>query len=317
MRFRSKLLISFIFTLGISVLPLKASAELCDASARFCGFFGGHSSSSGGAPQRGSKIRINPSAVPLEDGLGVEALYFDNSVDFAIVKGLGRIGAAISPSNSDETFFGPPGVELSLDFLQRKQGHHKLANQKYTLATAFGLYTNNRQGLDRVELNLGVMGKYNTVTGAVLPGGGVRGVLGPLTFGYSVYKDQTQIDYASYGLNQKEAINAHVESYSVGAYLNSLAVDYSLLREITTEAALVSVVTGTLILKRGLFTYAVRRESSNRPYYNPETQQLETRFDKTTQFLGAQLMVTKSFMFGVFHNYYLHQELSLGATLFF
>ena len=146
-------------------------AYLCDASKQFCGDKGGYSGGSGGAPTRGSKIRLNPAVIPLDQSFGGEFLYFDNSVDFAIVKGLGRIGAAISPSNSEETFFGPPGVEVSSDFLTRHQEKHKYPSQKITLATAFGLLNNKRSGLSRFEINLGVMGKYNRKTEAANAGG--------------------------------------------------------------------------------------------------------------------------------------------------
>jgi hypothetical protein len=215
-----------------------AHAELCDASEHYCGYFpGSQSRSSGGAPTHGGKVRINPSAVPIEKGLGLEAILFDGGADFAIVKGLGRVGAAISPSNSEETFFGPPGIELPEDMLERKIGKHKYPAHKITLATSFNLLNNNNSGLSRFLLNFGVMGKYNQFTHAVTPGAGVTGIAGPFTYGYSVFRDQTQVDYARYGLATKPVTNYFVETYSVGAFLDSLAVDYSVLRMVTNDVA--------------------------------------------------------------------------------
>lgn len=296
---------------------MPAHAELCNASERFCGFGPGNASESTGAPTRGSKVRINPSSVPTGKSLGLEFIYFDQSVDFALVKGLGRVGAAISPSNSEETFFGPPGIELPEDLLKRNQDKHKFPAQKVTLASAIGLFNNKHSDLTRFELNVGFMGKYNRLTHAITPGGGLSGVAGPFTFGYSLYRDQTQLDYGLYGLSQKPVTNYYVETYSVGAFLNSLAIDYSVLRMITNEIATTSVVTATLLLNRSLVTVAVRRESSNRPAYNYDLARLETKIDKSDIFAGAQYAIFDHLMAGIFYNYYVLREYSVGATLFF
>ncbi|MBN8541138.1 MAG: hypothetical protein J0L82_12175 [Deltaproteobacteria bacterium] len=304
--------------LAVFMGPDLALAELCDHTKKYCGLSSGATSSAGGAPTRGSKIRINPSAVPLEKGLGLEFIYFDQSLDFALVQGLGRVGAAISPSNSEETFFGPPAIEITDAFLERKVGKHKLPAQKYTLATAVGLITNKRSGLKRAELNLGIMGKYNTITKSVLPGGGLSGVLGPFTFGYSAYKDQTLLDYAPYALDLKQTVDAHVETYSIGAFFNSIAIDYSSLKEvITDQPAIITVVTGTLLLKRSLLTVSFRTEKSDRPAFDFETQELKVQENKQETFFGAQFIMGNNLMLGAFYNYYLMREVSFGATVFF
>lgn len=295
-----------------------ARAQVCDASERYCGYFRGRSSSSsGGAPTRGSKVRINPSAVPIEKGLGIEAIVFDGTADMALVKGLGRVGAAISPSNSEETFFGPPGIELPENFADRKTRQKKFPSQKLTLATAIGLISNKRSGLSRFEVNLGVMGKYNRATKAITPGGGLSGVAGPLTFGYSLYSDQTQLDYGFYQVAKKPVVKYMVETYSIGAFLNSLAVDYSILRLITNDISTTSVLTGTLLLKRWLLTLAARRESSVRPAYNYTLKALQIQRDKNESFAGAQFSINQHVMVGLFYNYYVLHEISAGATLFF
>ena len=159
---RSKHLQLFVGSIALNAVFASAGhAYLCDASKQFCGDKGGYSGGSGGAPTRGSKIRLNPAVIPLDQSFGGEFLYFDNSVDFAIVKGLGRIGAAISPSNSEETFFGPPGVEVPADFLTRHQEKHKYPSQKLTLATAFGLL--RRVGLDMRRRLPGLLGRFGGI----------------------------------------------------------------------------------------------------------------------------------------------------------
>ncbi len=300
-----------------ALISTIAQAQLCDQSQRFCGFANNSpAGSSGGAPTHGSKVRINPSAVPLEKSLGLEAIFFDGA-DLAVVKGLGRVGAAISPSNSEQTFFGPPGIELPEDQLARYVDHHKYPAHKITLATAVGLYKNDSSGLDRFALNLGVMGKYNQITHALSPGGGLSGVLGPFTFGYSLYADQTQLDYTVYGLSTKPVTKYYVETYSAGLFLNSIAIDYSVLRMVTNDVATTSVLTGTLMLGRSLTTLAFRNEKSIRPEYNALLHVLESKETKNEGFVGFQYAVFDPLMVGIFYNYYLLHELSLGTTYFF
>lgn len=313
-------------------VPPAAAIGICDHAKEYCGHFKGNRSSSSPAyPSTNASININPSAVPTDKGLGVETIHFKGEWDFALVKGLGRVGAAISPSNNEETFFGPPGFELPEDFLRRKEKQLKYPSQKFTLATAFNIFDNKKKGLQRFELNLGVVGKYNRFTSTVLPGGGLSGVFGPITFGYSVYRDSYQLDYARYGLDWKPEIRYTVETYSLGLSLNSLALDYSVLRldsddddshhsgshHDNDEVPIVSVATASLILRRAIATVSIRQEISDRPVYNSETRSLETKKVKGEIFGGAQVAVTEFLMLGAFYNYYVLREISVGATLFF
>lgn len=86
--------------------------------------------SSAGNPSFGNRININPSAIPTEDGTGLEGILYKGTVDFSLVRGTGRVGAAISPSNSEETFFGPPSIEFDSDYFERKLNSDKYQNQK-------------------------------------------------------------------------------------------------------------------------------------------------------------------------------------------
>lgn len=99
-----------------------------------------------GNPSYGNQIRLNPSAVPTEEGFGLEGILYRGEVDISLAKGTGRVGAAISPSNSEETFFGPPGIELDDDMYQRKYAADKFASNKVTLATAVNLI--KKEGAD-------------------------------------------------------------------------------------------------------------------------------------------------------------------------
>lgn len=309
--------LTLVFFLLVAMFSEPAAAFLCGRGNEECGSSTARSNAHSTPASRGGKIRVNPSAVPKEKGLGLELIYYDKAFDFALVKGLGRVGAAISPSNSEETFFGPPGIELPPDLVSRKVDKHKFPSQKYTLAAAFGLLDNKQSGLERFELNLGVMGKYNRLTKETDGGAGLTGVLGPLTFGYSIYNDQTQLDYTPYGLDDKPVTRYRVETYSIGLFLHSILIDYSVLRMMADSVATTTVLTGALLFKRLILTAALRRDSSILPSYNYATRTLDATTERGEVFGGVQVGITSAIMVGAFYNYYLMRETSLGLTVFF
>lgn len=268
-------------------------------------------------PSSGSQVKINPSAVPTEAGFGVEAILFKTDIDIALVRGLGRVGAAISPSNSEETFFGPPGFELPENYLARKYDSKKYPNQKVTLAAAFSLIDNKGSGLGAFSLKLGAMGKYNKFTSNASPGGGLNGILGPFTFGGSIYSDETQLDYGIYGSTAKPTIAYQVQTYNVGLFLSSIILDYSHLALQNAEASTVTLLTASLLVKKFIITASKRIENSSRPSFNYETKVLENKPTKEEVFGGVQYSATKNIMVGALYNYYLMRELALTTTIFF
>lgn len=274
------------------------------------------SSNTSGSPSTGGKIRINPAAAPVEKGFGVEAITYKGTFDFALVKGLGRVGAAISPSNSEETFFGPPGIETNQDYLERQIARDKYKSEKYTLATAVNVFSNKKSGLKRFDINLGVMGKYNSQTKALTAGAGLSGVLGPLILGYARYKDETLLKDEVFASEQ--IVEYNVETMSAGLFLGSFILDYSVLRRLSdTHPSTVTLTTGTLLFKRFIFTAALRDEKSDRLVYDSDTQQLLNEDRRKELFGGVQVRALPYLLVGAFFNYYLMHEASFGATLFF
>jgi hypothetical protein len=280
----------------------------------------GRSKSTTANPVNSNKIQINPSAVPTEKGFGIEAVFYDGETDFALVQGLGRIGAAISPANSEETFFGAPGIELESEYLERKQSNKKYPGQKITVATAFDLIKRKNSGLKSYGLKLGVIGKYNRLTKAVNGGGGLSGILGPFVAGAAFYNDETEVDHRPEGSDTKTLERFQVITYNGGISMNSLLVDYSVLRmadKETLEVSTVRLVTASLLYKKLILTASKRIENSARKAYNYETRELEVKSDKEDYFGGLQINVTKNLMIGALYNYYLVHEYSATGTLFF
>jgi hypothetical protein len=281
---------------------------------------GKSSSSTPAYPSQNSSIQLNPSAVPTDPSWGIEALYFDSSVDAALVKGFGRVGAGISASNGEETFFGPPGLEVnSTRELRMKEGH-KLKSEKLTLATAVELLSNRGRGLRKFQLNLGVSGRYNGQTKALWPGGGLSGIAGPLTFGYSMTQDDYLMDNEPPGTAAKEQYRYTSELLSGGLYLSSIALDYSMLRmhgKVEALDSTVTLITATLFLNRWIVTASNRREDSERQDYDYKNKVLKPQKIKEEIFGGIQFAPTKMLLVGAFYNYYLLREFSAGLTLFF
>jgi hypothetical protein len=274
--------------------------------------------SSASNPSVGSQVKINPSAVPTEAGFGIEGILFKDQVDVALVRGLGRVGAAISPSNSEETFFGPPGFETNQDYLERNIESTKFPNQKYTLATAVSLAQKDGSDLNSYSLKLGLMGKYNKYTQNISPGGGLSGFLGPFTFGVSYYKDEEQMSLDLEEEFRPPALEYNVQTYSLGLFLHSVILDYSYLRlTLDQDVSEVNLYTGSLLVSRFIVTVSKRIERSGRPSYNRLTKSLEYVETKDRYFGGVQYSINKHFLFGVLYNYYLLDELAVMGTVFF
>lgn len=313
---------SFYFCLGLLFVlcvqaPQQAFAETNCYLINECSHFHRDPSS----PSPGTQVKINPSAVPTDKGFGVEVIYFSDGGDFSLVRGNGRMGAALSPSNSEETFFGAPGFETNEELLDRKINKKKFPNQKYTLAAAFDIVDRKGSGFNRYSLKLGAMAKYNTLTKNVTPGAGLNGVWGPFSIGYSIYGDETQVDL---GGGTTNTIKYQVQTYNIGLYLNSLILNYANLRLKTAEdplygeyVATVHLYTASLTLGKFILTASKRLEDSDAPAFNYETDQLEPQKIKEEYFGGVQYSLTKNFMLGVLYNYYLLREASATATLFF
>ncbi|AZZ36275.1 hypothetical protein CIK05_05550 [Bdellovibrio sp. qaytius] len=284
----------------------------------------GSSSRSGNTanPSTGNQIRINPSAVPTQKGFGLEGIYFNSETDFSIVQGIGRIGAAVSPSNSDETFFGTPGLEITQNLLDRKVNGKKYPNQKINLATAFVLAEKNKSLFNSYALKLGVMGKYNQLTKHTNLGSGLSGMLGPLTFGYSNYLDETLLDYGITGSTFTEIAKYRVQTYSAGLSVDSFLLDVSYLRYVDpqyayTDESQVRIITLSYNYKKLILTVADRVEDSYRPVYDEDTKTLLNQYTKKDSFQAIQYIVSNHMTVGLLHNYYLLHELAVTATVFF
>lgn len=79
-----------------------------------------------------------------------------NPMNYALVTGTGRMGAAFISSGNENGFFGNRLIENGDEYLYRRLEKKQYQSQKYNGAFGVGLLKNNR-----VNLDLGVSAKYN------------------------------------------------------------------------------------------------------------------------------------------------------------
>lgn len=312
-------LVNTIFFTLILMISFRSFAGGCYDGVRHCDFYGLVGGGAGSeSSSRGGKVKINPAAVPTEDAFGIESITFKSETDLGIVRGNGRIGAAISPSNSEETFFGPPGFYNSIEFYERKLAREKYPSQKMTLATAFNIADKKGSTFSSYALRFGVMARYNRLTHSLTPGMGLSGSFGPISFGGSIYDDQTSLDPDDVdGDGIRPVYIYQVQTYSLGLNLSSLVVDYSHLELNTAQTATVELYTASVFLGKFIVTASKRVENSPKLAFNFDTGVLEVKQIKEDSFGGVQYSATKNIMIGALYNYYLLREYSLVATLFF
>jgi hypothetical protein len=115
-----------------------------------------------------------------------------------------------------------------------------------------------------------------------------------------------------------------VRNYIVGLNLRNFSLDYSWIRTTRdgdNENSLIKIFTASYFYKLWMFTYGTRLEDSNRELYTiDEDENITFRNDERIKgegFLGAQFAAGNHFVLGMFYNYYLLNELSVGLTFFF
>jgi hypothetical protein len=260
---------------------------------------------------------LDPSAVPVREAIGLAAIYYKIRPQYVFVRGTGRIGAAISPSNADDTFFGNPAAETDQDYLYRRQESLPFNQLKVALGVAASLFDNEEKGFSRFQMTLGALGRYIGESNAVKPGGGATIALGPLTIGGAYSLDQTLVGTRE-GQDAKR-VESVTTSLTAGLTLGSLMLDYTRLtakREAGDETH-VELASLNLLLRRFVISGAYRIENSSRGGFDATTRALYSKPVKESVFGGVQFSPLSFLQIGAFYNYFLLEEVSAGVTLFF
>ncbi|RYZ93608.1 MAG: hypothetical protein EOP06_00125 [Proteobacteria bacterium] len=259
----------------------------------------------------------NPAAVSTSRAIGIGAVYYKIRPSYVLVSGTGQIGAAISPSNGDDTFFGSPSFETEVDYLRRQKESLPFAQQKFVLGVAYAVVDNELSGYRRFQITLGAVGRYIVDAKAVTPGGGLALAAGPLVLAAAASLDETKL--SADGSTPSMILKNTTLSYNGNITVGSMTLDYTrliLTPELAKELS-VDLANASLSIKGFLISAAYRVEKSDRKVFEKESLTLRPRFRKEKIFGGVQIPILPFSQLGVFYNYYLLDEFSVGLTIFF
>lgn len=291
-----------IFILAVFIPPEAWSRNtICNKlKLKNCPWGSYSKSSQASHPTQSGGFNFNPSSIPTDKGIGVEVLNYNGDQDYALVTGTGRIGAAISPSNYEDSFFGNMSFEADDAYLGRKRAGKKYTSEKYSFATAVNLYDNKKKRAKTFRANAGLIAKYNNETSKFNWGAGLALEISLFSIGISRYKDDYLIieDATVDNLfiqNYQNFERYEVETFTFGIKLPHVVADYTYLLNKFDYFGIqkkdtITLVTMTVFWRSWMFTLGTRKEVSFRPFYNFKTELLETKDEKHESFFGSPIL---------------------------
>lgn len=260
------------------------------------------SNSVGGSyPQIFDAFNINPSSIPTNlTPVGLEVFTSNGDFNFALIKGQGKYGAALSSSETNSNFFSN-------------------INNYETAATASTTYSSASKGNYGPNLNfcfsvplvigntpsrfvpvLGLSIKRNKDTGTYKQTAGLSLNTSLVHLGASIEKDSN---------------NEKVFNTSIGAKIWRLMFDFTYFENMnsTYSAADRTTIFSSSFLWGNLeMNYAYRYQKNSAPQYGTSVS-----YSKFHNLFGAQYRLDDKFTFGIFHNYILDVDWSFVARIFF
>ena len=301
----------FIILFFMTSHAFSASRDICDIlDLQNCSGVSkqGRRSSALSLPSPSTSVLLNPANTSFDRGFGIEAIHqTGNPVVFNVATGTGKVGAALISTSMENTFFGNRVPESDEDYFRRKKDKKQFRTKKITLALGGKLLRKKNFALDA-----GVILKRHSEIKRVNPGAGLSGRVGPLTFGTSVYQDDFHIELTDY----QEKFT--VITYSVGTKIKNLSLDYGVISTKYEQDAIntkVTLTSASYIAGDFMFNLALRNENSPAPkFVNGELRYQESKSDV---YGGVQASLGRFLIVGVNYNYFLLEEVSTMATLFF
>ena len=283
-------------------------------------------SSAQSLPTIGTAVQFNPANVSHDRGLGVETIYQPSqSPSFSFVTGTGKTGAALVSSKLENGFFGNRVIELEQDYLVRRSEKEQYKSDKYSLALGAGLFKNKDFSLDA-----GLMFKYNNDIKRVNPGAGLSMRIGILSLGASIYQDDVKLKFGNQvnpQTNVPYSIEFNSDSYEekfevknlfAGLRLKNVFLDAGVIKthyKFYGEDSNINIYSASYIWHKFLFNVAMRKEDSPAPKYKSDGVSYERVM--RDYYAGVQYSFNQNFILGTHYNYYLLDEFSFSATIFF
>lgn len=277
-------------------------------------------------PSPATSASNNPAAVSFDRGLGVEVIHqAGNPLLFSVASGSGKLGGALISTNLENGFFGNRVVELDGTYFRRHENKKQYRSKKLTLALGGKLLRKTKYAVDA-----GILLKRHSEIGKINPGVGVSARIGLVSFGASVYQDDFQLlneDFIKYPsgsvydfqvLTDDYEEKFTVQTLSAGLRIKNVSIDAGLIKtkyKFYEDDSVIQIISGAVNYRNFLFNLATRSEASNAAKYEDGVLKLEK--DQRSWYTGVQASLGKHLILGVAYNYFLLDEYSLNASLFF
>ena len=331
-------LLLFILIFSTDITYAKV-ISICDQFPEYCSNVRRNQSrpTNSSLPTQSSAVFTNPAAVSTDKGFGIETINYNGDSQIGIVTGTGRVGAAISNNPSEETFFGNGVQEDFISYRSRWFNKEKYESDKLVLSGAMNVFgKKKKKGL---QMDVGASYRQINDTDTTYIGGGVAlNWSRILSFSYAEFRDAYVKDYR--GKTEPLCTNTgyctdtffanvdtnlfqktfQVRNYVAGFNYNNWSFDYSWFT--TTDLddntkAYVKIFNVSYFYRHWMFTVGTRQEESPRETFDYDQEKMVYEKFKYDGFLGVQYALGNHFVLGLFNNYYLLDEWTLGVTFFF
>jgi hypothetical protein len=324
--------LTFLFLIFLSFSEAFAQTDICEIlDMKSCAGISRQRrrSSAQSLPNASSAANLNPANVSFDRGIGVEAIQqAGNPTVFNLVSGTGRFGAALISTNMENSFFSNRAPELDPHYTKRHETDQQFRTKKQALSVGVGIIRQKRIGLD-----IGVVLKRNKEIGKLNTGFGASLRAWIFHFGASAYKDDTHLNLGNdqqhgsnipyrFLLNQNPNKDSYEESYHVstlsgGVKIGDLFVDYGTIRSKTKifGQTTITFYSASYAYKNILLTAAMRKEESFMQQW--EGGRIIDQKIHRTNYYSVQYSVARPLIIGLHYNFFLLNEVSVGATIFY
>ena len=295
----------FVFFTSNSFAQSAAGSWICESIFRSsnygCNYPARGNSLGGSYPQIFDAFNINPASIPTSlTPVGIEVFTSNGDFNFALIKGQGKFGAALSSSETSSNFFSninnyEAATTASLSKSSTNNGAY-VPNLNFGIAVPL-ISTN---GPSKVVPILGISVKRNKDTGTYKQTAGLSLNTSIVHAGASIEKDT----------NGEQVFNA-----SIGARIWRLMFDFTYFENMKTTYSTsdrTTIFSSSLLWGNLEMDYAYRYQKNSMPTYGTSIT-----YSKFHNLFGAQYKISDKFSCGVFHNYILDVDWSFVARLFF
>ena len=252
---------------------------------------------------------LNPSSLPtVKTPVGVEGTYNKGKLNFAFIKGLGKVGGGISAQDSEAPFFSNvSNIEVAqLRTAQLRRSTDTEATGAYApnlnFASAIKILGGNNS---KLASNLGLNVKYVREMQEFRPGLG--------------WNFKTKMVNGGFSLIKSPLVGTTLNSNLGGKIFNTL-LDFTYMKNMEGDENRTIIASATTVLWRLNMTYAYR-EQNNKYLDEREANQVKDsggRYRSQHHLFGGNMKVIQDKLsVGLYHNYVLDGDYSVQVQYIF